>query len=135
MHSSAYSVLAPPTWKAIDKHESDKAYRLGSGNVVTVTSSCKSSSDAPLDVLTRQLLIGGRNIEWVEKRNITVDGSNGLFSRLRASFDNVRAYLIVFVLPKDGCVFDFSLVSNKLIPDADIDDFLVFVKSFKYGKG
>lgn len=73
-------------------------------------------------------------MEWVEKRNITVDGANGLFSRVRANYDNVRAYLILFVLPKEGCVYDFSLVSNKLIPDRDIDDFLVFIQSFRYGK-
>lgn len=134
VRSTDYRVTPLPNWKAIDRFESDKAFRLPSNNVVTITSSCKGVSEVPLDVLTRQLLIGGRNLEWVEKRNISVDGANGLFSRLRATYDNVRAYLIVFVLPKEGCVYDFSLMSNKMIPDADIDDFLIFIKSFHYGK-
>lgn len=134
VRSDNYRVVPPSHWKAIDRHESDKAFRLPSNNVVTVTSSCNRATDVPLDVLTRHLLIGGRNIESVEKRNITVDGAEGLFSRVRANYDKVRAYLLLFVLPKEGCVYDFSLVSNKLIPDRDIDDFLVFVKSFHYGK-
>jgi len=129
-----YAVSAPPSWKATAKDESDQAFRMPSGNVVTVTSSCKKNAEAPLEVLTRHLLFGGRKVEIVERKTLTVDGVPGLFSRVRATFDGVRAFLVLFVLSKNGCVFDFSLVSNRMIPDSDIDDFLNFVKSFEYGK-
>lgn len=132
--AGGYTVQAPAGWKSTDRAESDRAYRLPSGNVVTLTSSCHKNADAPLEVLSRHLLIGARNVEVVERRRIPVDGVEGLFSRVRATFDKARGYLVLFVVAKQDCVFDFSLVSNKIVPDKDIDDFLDFVRTFKYGK-
>lgn len=134
IRADTYKVDALPGWKSRDAKDSDRAYVLPSKNVVTVTSSCQRDTEASLELLTRHLLIGGRNVDFVEKRPMTVDNANGLFSRVRATYDGVRAYLLLFVVTKADCVFDFSLVSHKLIPDSDVDDFLSFVKTFRYGK-
>src|SRR5437763_533123 len=56
--ASGYSVSPPDPWKNRSRGDSDRAYLLPSGNIVTLVSSCNRNPDAPLDVLTRHLLMG-----------------------------------------------------------------------------
>ena len=53
---------------------------------------------------------------------------------MQTNLDEKPFYLNVFVLPKHGCIFDFTLVSPKAIGKDETDEFLTFVKSFRYGK-
>jgi len=129
-----YDLTVPSGWRETDREESDRAYRLPSGNFATVNSSCTRNADAPLEVLTKHLLFGSRNVKYVEREKIRIAGSDGLFSRVKATVDGVPFHLDVVVLPKEGCVFDFSLMSPKPIPGKDSQEFLSFVKSFTYGK-
>lgn len=134
VRSDDYTIQPPAGWKVLDRGASDRAYLLPSKNVATVTSSCKRDATVPLELLTKHLLIGARHINYVEQKRISVDGVEGLFSRVRATYEGNKSFLVLFVIPKDGCVFDFTLISNKVVPDGDIDSFLNFVKTFHYAK-
>ncbi len=131
--AKGYDVDPPDGWQEMDKADSDRAYRLGAGGVVTLNSSCTRNSQAPLEVLTKHLLFGARNVQYVDRQKISVSGTEGLFSRVSATTEGVPFHLLLFVLPKNGCIFDFSLVSQKEVSDGDTKEFLVFIKSFKYG--
>lgn len=131
--SKHYRVSAPEGWKEDDRADSDRAYRLASGSLVTLNSSCTRNSDAPLEVLTKHLLFGARNVQVDKRETMTVAGEQGLYSQVRATVDKVPFYLHLFVLPKSGCVFDFSLMNPKGISEKDGEEFLAFVKSFKHG--
>lgn len=131
--SKGYRVSSPNDWREEDRNESDKAYKLPSGNIVAINSSCTRNSDAPLDVLTRHLLFGSRNVEVQERQPVNIDGADGLYSKVKATVDKVPIHLHIVVLPKTGCVFDFSLVSPKPIPEKEGNEFFTFVKSFKHG--
>ena len=63
-----------------------------------------------------------------------VAGSEGLLSSVRVTEGNHIIYLTLFVLTKDACIFDFSLVSPKPISEKESSDFVNFVQSFTYGK-
>lgn len=129
-----YRLTAPSSWKEKSTGgESDKAYRLASNNIVTVTSSCKDNAQSSLDVLTRQLLIGARNVVIEKKERHLVSGTEGQYARVRATFDGVPFVLDVFVFAKEGCVFDFSLVAPKSITPSETKEFISFVKTFEYG--
>ena len=128
-----YSVTAPPSWRIRNKESSDRAYQLPSGNVATLTSSCNRNPDTPLPILTKHLLFGTRNVVYERKEPITVDGAQGLLSKVRTTMDGSKFHMELVVVVKNGCVFDFTLVSPKDLPDGDESDFLTFVRSFRYG--
>ncbi len=133
-HAQGYSVKAPPRWKAIDHGEGDHAYKLASGNVITLTSSCNRDTHVSLELMTRHLLLGERGTVIEKRERMVVDGVTGLFSAVQTTLESNTFYLDLFVLPKQGCIFDFSLVSPRPIPSNETDEFLTFVKSFRYGK-
>ncbi len=132
--ASGYQVEPPAAWSRKGKGESDRAYRLPSGNVVTLVSSCRRNPDAPLDVLTRHLLMGTRGSIVKKREKVTYGGNEGLHSIVVTKLDGKTFHLELFVLTKNECVFDFSMVSPNEISEADSKAFQQFVASFQYGK-
>jgi hypothetical protein len=133
--ATGFTVKTPAGWKKKVQDESDQAYRLESGSLVTLNSSCHRHFDAPLEVLTRQLLIGSRNIEVEHQDSLSADGAEGLYTNVRATLDGVPFYLDLFVLKRESCIFDFSLVNPKNFTTKDREEFRSFIKSFHYGAG
>lgn len=133
VRAKGYSVQSPAGWRELDRAESDRAYRLKSGALATFVGSCNRNSDAPLEVLTRQLLIGMRSVRMQTQTRTSVSGGEGLVSRLKAIEDGVPFNLEVAVVKKLGCVFDFTLVSPKEIPVGEYAEFEGFLRSFRYG--
>lgn len=131
--AEGYRVKAPAQWEKTDRADSDVAYRLQSANVVTVSSTCERHDGAPLDVLTRNLLIGTRDIKFRKKERIKVDGVEGLHSSATAQLDGNPFWFEIFVVTKNRCIFDFTLVSPKKISSKDLGEFITFIKSFRYG--
>jgi hypothetical protein len=132
--AAGYKFQPQPQWTATEKGESDRAYRLPSGNIFSLTSSCNRHADAPLDVLTRHLLMGERNVDYLQQKKVTVDGTEALFSHIKSRFEKEPFYLMVVVLSKDSCIFDFTLLSPKTIPAKDETQFWAAINSFSYGK-
>lgn len=132
--AKGYKIRAPNGWTAKNSNsESDSAFQTASGNVATLTSSCQRNANASLDVLTRHLLLGARNTTFMDKKKIAVAGREGQHSSIKTTLDGSVLYLELFVLPKEACVFDFSLVSNKEISEKERTEFISFFKSFTYG--
>jgi hypothetical protein len=132
--SEQYTVTAPASWTVREKESSDRAYRLSSGNIATLTSSCNRNPGTPLPLLTKHLLFGTRNLVVERREPITVDGKEGLLSKVRASMDGAKFQMMLVVTVNAGCVFDFTLVSPKDLPERDESEFLTFVRSFRNGK-
>jgi len=128
-----YTVNPPTEWQASDRYESDQAYKLPSGSVVTLTSSCDRRTDS-LELLTRHLLIGTRNVVMKKRETFKVSETEGMYSSVSATLEGVPINLELFVLPKDSCVFDFTLLSRETISDNELEQFLSFIKSFSHGK-
>jgi hypothetical protein len=99
---------------------------------VTVTSSCNKHKEASLKVLTRELLIGSRNVKIEREEPLVILGGEAHYSRVRASSEGVPFLLDIVVLKKRGCVFDFSLMSPKSITANETKEFLSFVRTLKY---
>jgi hypothetical protein len=132
--AESYDLSAPAQWKQKSaKGDSDRAYQLPSGNTVSVTSVCDRTKDASLKVLTRQILIGTRNVKVIEEQELLIPEGSGLFTSIKASSEGTPFYLGIAVVKKLDCVFDFSLVSPKPLSQEEQKDFLRFVKSIQYG--
>ena len=129
-----YHVNPPKDWKQRSSEESDSAYRLPSGSLATVTSSCTRGAKTTLKVLTRHLLMGTRNVKFLKQEPLTVEGGSALHSSVKATIDKVQFRLELVVFRKSGCVFDFSLLKPKTLSEKDVAQFLAFARSLKYGE-
>lgn len=132
--ADGYGIAAPKQWVPKDKGDGDYAYRLPSGSIVSLNSSCNRHLDVGLDVLTRQLLIGSRNVHYFRTDKMQIDKDDGLLTKVDASYEGVPFHLLLFVLRGQKCIFDFSLVSPKVVSSEEEQDFINFIKSFRYGK-
>ncbi len=109
--------LTPPgqeVWRSIevDRHN-DLAWmneRLGA--VIQVNGSCDPSLDIPLRALTNHLLFGFTERTIDAQELVPMDGREALRTQARAKLDGVPRQLELVVLKKDGCVYDFALVTR-----------------------
>jgi hypothetical protein len=102
----------PPVWERVKVSHNDLAwYTEETGHALSVNSTCKEHEDAPLDVLTRHLLAGFTERLEVEQQKVVVDEREALRSRYRAKLDGVPVELLLLVLKKDRCVYDFTYVA------------------------
>lgn len=110
---------------SVDK-QNDLAWRHPSyGAVMHVDSSCDSGLDTPLHPLTNHLLVGFTAREIIEQKLVDMDDREALRTHLRARLDGVPRELMLQVLKKNGCVYDFALVAppgerfGAAVPDFD----------------
>jgi len=129
----SYSI--PAGWIETDSEgESDRAFKLNSGSTVTLTSSCQGNRKSTLESLTKDLLLGARKVKFIKQENINIANAEALFSHVNATVEGKSFQLLFVVTKKNNCVFDFSLVSPKSIPQKEVIEFLDFAKSFNYGQ-
>ena len=73
---------------------------------------CRDDADpAPLGSLTAHLLIGYTDRRTRSTEHVAVDGREALRSVIDARLDGVPVVLDLYVLKRNGCVFDLSLAA------------------------
>ena len=99
--------------------------------IVQVNSRCDPGLDIPLVSLTQHLLIGFTERDITSQHLVPLDGRESLRTHLRAKLDGVDRTLVFYVLKKDGCVYDFALITGQKSPDSSsIAIFDAFVRAF-----
>jgi hypothetical protein len=101
------------------------------GGVISANASCRDDAEAtPLSSLTHQLLIGYTERRIESQVRVPLDGREALRSRVTAKLDGVPITLELYVLKRNGCIFDLSYAAP---PDAfarGSDDFQRFIDGF-----
>jgi len=99
-------------WERVAMAQNDLAWHSPSlGAVVQVNATCDPSSDVPLSSLTNHLLIGFTAREMISSDPVPLDDREALRSHVRASLDGVPRELLLYVLKKDECTYDFALIA------------------------
>lgn len=99
-------------WRPLDVESNDLAYiSTDSPHSLAINATCQGLGDAPLEVLTQHLLLGFTDRQLVAQERRLMDGRESLRSRFQAKLDGVPMELMLVVLKKDGCVYDFSYLS------------------------
>jgi hypothetical protein len=102
----------PPGWQPVRLADNDVAYSYGdSGHAVAVNAICEDHGDASLEVLTRHLLQGFTERQLLSQETVWLDGREALRSQYLARLEGVPVQLMLVVLKKDYCVYDFSYVA------------------------
>ena len=119
----------PSEWRAISVTEADLAFRDDPREAsILLNGRChKNDSDTPLVSLTNHLIIGTTEREVVSQDTIAFDGREALHTVMRAKLDGVKMAYDIYVMKKDGCVFDFVYVAEPSTFDGGAPAFERFV--------
>lgn len=99
-------------WERIGIEQNDLAWLdERTGAVVQVNASCDPFQDVPLSALTNHLLIGFTDREWRSSEAVPLDGREALRSHVVARLDGVPRELLLYVLKKNRCTYDFALIA------------------------
>jgi hypothetical protein len=104
--------VLPAAWSRVNVSGNDLAWFTGAtGHALSINSTCREHDDVPLDVLTRHLLEGFTERQPLTQSAQVVDEREALRSHYQAKLDGVPVDLLLVVLKKDRCVFDFTYIA------------------------
>ncbi len=102
------------------------------GGIIQVNASCNPSMDVPLRALTNHLLIGFTERKIQEQKLLPMAGRESLRTHLTAKLDGVPREMVFDVLKKDGCVYDFSVVTSPGSPFSHaLQDYFGLIAGFR----
>lgn len=102
----------PHSWQLLKMHDNDVAFlSVDSPHSLAINATCHDHGDPTLPVLTRHLLMGFTDPRTVAQTEETLDGRAALRSHVIAKMDGVPIEMLLVVMKKDGCVYDFTYLS------------------------
>ena len=105
-------------------------YHEGYGATAGVAPVCDGLTDASLESLAQQELIGLEQREKIEESRVTVDGREAIDWVVKGSMDGVEVVLNLVVFRREGCVYDLNLVSRPDTFEKARSEFRGFVGGF-----
>ena len=122
----------PEGWRSIEVEQALLAFRDDQARAtIAVNGRCgQDGDDVPLAALTHHLFLQFTEREAREQRLVQMDGREALRTQLVAKLDGVPKRFTVFVLKKDGCVYDFMHIADCDSPASSAARFDQFVQSF-----
>ncbi len=118
-------------WRRVDVSDNDLAFFHPSLGTISINSTCRGYEDVPEQALMNQLLFGTRDRVYRLEETVTVDGRGALHDVVDLTLDGVPLTLELYVLKKDGCVYDLSWISSRAAFARGRADFQAVVRSFE----
>lgn len=128
---------SPPGWRRVDVEDGSLAFRDDEHAAsVLLNARCLTADDrTPLVALTNHLLIGATEREYISQATEPFDGREALHTKLKAKWDGVPMLIDVYVLSKDGCIYDFVYFSAPNTFEAGAPTFESFARGFRTLRG
>jgi hypothetical protein len=106
----------PAGWRRLEVGSADLASLTfrddANDSSVFVSARCGVlGDDAPLAALTNHLIAGTTEREYLSEETLPFDGREARHTIVRAKLDGVPMTYSIYVLKKDGCVYDFVRVA------------------------
>ncbi len=122
----------PPAWTRLDVSQAALAYRdAEAGGTVAVNARCGvDGEDVPLAALTQHLFLQFTEREVLKDEVVPFDGREALHTELTAKLDGVPKRFDIWVLKKDGCVYDLLYVARPERYEEGLERFHRFVSGF-----
>ena len=80
---------------------------------VSITATCDEYEDVPEAALLNHLLFGMQQRVFRLEETITLDGRGALHTVVDVELDGVPKTLEIYLLKKDGCVYDMTLIASR----------------------
>ncbi len=122
----------PSSWHQIDVSETRLAFRDDAAQaLIAVGGRChRDGDDVPLEALTHHLFLHFTDRHIEDQQALALDGREALRTELSAELDGVPRSFVIVVLKKDGCVYDFMLITPPESIERSRADFDHFVAGF-----
>jgi hypothetical protein len=122
-----------PGWRVVRQKKGEVAFFEDQFSAVAqINTTCREDAEAaPLEVLLRHLLIGYTEMHTREAEKISLVGREALHSVVEARLDGVPIVLDLYVLKRNGCVFDLTLAAPPDRYSRALADFARFVGGFR----
>lgn len=122
----------PGSWRQVRVDGALLAFRdSGAGATVAVSGRCRlDGDDVPLRALTHHLFLHFTARRVLDQQTLQLDGREALLTELSAELDGVPRRFVVYVVKKDGCVYDFVWIGVPNAPPATNPEFQRFVQGF-----
>ena len=103
----------PSAWRRLDVEDARLAFRDDSANAtVAVNARCGlDADDVPLASLTQHLFLQFTDRAQTSQAKVSLDGREALRTEISAALDGVKKQYLVYVLKKNGCVYDFMYIA------------------------
>lgn len=126
----AFRVPPPPSaWRQIGADGANLAFRdEAAGSTIAINARCgRGEDDVPLPSLTQHLFLMFTERDLQSQEVVPFDGREAMHSVMLAKLDGVPKKFDVWVLKKDGCVYDMYLIAEPARFDAGVGEFRKFV--------
>ena len=133
-----FKVPPPPsTWQRIEADGAALAFRdEAAAATILVNGRCnKGEDDVPLSSLTQHLFLQFTERDQLSQDTIPFDGREAMHTVLRAKLDGVAKKFDVWVMKKDGCVYDMIYLADPTRFEAAVPEFRKFVSGFTTASG
>jgi hypothetical protein len=119
-------------WRQVPVSHAALAYRneRGGGSVVVNGRCGVDGEDVPLAALTQHLFMRFTEVEVAEQATVPFDRREAMHTVVRAKLDGVPMKFDVWVLKKDGCVYDLAYLAPPDRFDRGAAAFGAFVRGF-----
>ncbi|MFT3773301.1 MAG: hypothetical protein QM820_48600 [Minicystis sp.] len=119
-------------WKRIPASHTSLAFRDDAdGGTIVVNGRCGvDGEDVPLEALTQHLFLRFTEREILEQAVVPFDHREAMRTVIRAKLDGVPMKFAVWVLKKDGCVYDLAYMASPARFDRGAADFDRFARGF-----
>jgi hypothetical protein len=122
-----------PSWRRIQVAGADLAFRDDDrdGSALFDVHCGGRDNDAPLGILTQNLVMGTTERSFDSQEVIPFDRREAMHSQLRAKLDGVPMQYDIYVMKKDGCVYDLVYVAAPARYAEGAADFERFVSGLR----
>jgi hypothetical protein len=126
-----YRVAAPLGWERVAVGDNDLSFHHADLGTISINSTCRGYEDLPAQALMNELLFGTRERFYRTEDVVTVDGRGALHNVIDLELDGVPLTLEVYLVTKDGCVYDITRVSSREGFEPGRAALTAFVRSFQ----
>jgi len=120
------------SWQIVHVEQASVSYfNRETGAIIESNATCRDDAEAtPLEILTNYLLLGYTERKYRTTEKVPLVNREALHTVVEAKLDGVPMVLDLYVMKRNGCIFDLSFAS----PPAQFSDgsaaFSQFVQGF-----
>jgi hypothetical protein len=129
----AFRVPTPPSsWKQIDLDGKALSFvDESNGALIAASGRCKvDGEDVPLKSLVQHLFLQFTDREVISEEVVPFDGREAIHTVITAKLDGVPKQFDVWILKKDGCVYDMYFITDPADFEQAVGPFREFVHGF-----
>lgn len=120
-----------PGWQRVKVDDNDLAFHHPRFGTISVNSTCKDYDDVPESALMNQLLFDTRERVYRLEETVTLDGRGASHVVVDLELDGVPLTLEVYLMKKDGCVYDLTRISSREAFEPGRRDFQSVLAQFR----